>query len=210
MNEIGPDYGLDAADRRVNRRDDGHEDNAPNVGIEIDRQAWKQITPDHHHDSAAKIQTNADSQHARKQEDAACHVLGFCSEAHGEELVDALDPIVVVRLDEGESYKHASQDCPNDELAVKVSPCFETLGWRSKKRGGAGFGRNYGSENCPPGNRSPAKREIQQIFISPAGPQTKNDYAEEIKEQDSGIDCQTGAHVGAYLATDAVLSKAEA
>ena len=28
------------------------------------------------------------------------------------------------------------------------------------------------------------------------------DYAEEIKQQDRGIDCQTGAHVGGHLATD--------
>src|SRR5439155_26789752 len=210
MNEIGPDYGLDAADRRVNRRDDGHEDNAPNVGIEIDRQAWKQITPDHYHDSAAKIQTNADSQHARKQEDAACHVLGFCSEAHGEKLVDALHPIVVVRLDEGESYKNARQDRPNDELAVKVSPRFETFGRRSKKSGGAGFGCNDGSENCPPGNRSPTKREIPQVFISSARPQTKRDYAEEIKEQDCGNDCQTGAHLGGYLVTAPAVTQAQA
>jgi hypothetical protein len=89
------------------------------------------------------------------------------------------------------------KDCPNDELAVKVSPCFETLGRRSKKSGGAGFGCNDGSENCPPGNRSPAKREIPQIFISAARPQTERDYTEEIKEQDSGIDCQTRVHVDA-------------
>ena len=116
-------------------------------------------------------------------------------------------PIVVVRLDEGESYKHARQDCPNDELTVKVSPCFETLRRSPKKGGSAGFGCYDGSENCPPGNRSPAKREIPQIFISPARPQTKRDYAEEIKEQDSGIDCQTRVHVGGYLATDAAVSQ---
>src|SRR5204863_714389 len=98
--------------------------------------------------------------------------------------------------------KNARQDRPNDELAVKVSPCFETLGRRSKKRGGTGFGCNDGSENCPPGNRSPAKREIPQIFISPARPQTKRDYAEEIKEQDSGIDRQPTVHVGGHLAMD--------
>ena len=56
----------------------------------------------------------------------------------------------------------------------------------------------------------PAKREIPQIFISPARPQTKRDYAEEIKEQDSGIDCQPSVHVGAYLATDGVVSEVEA
>src|SRR6266536_2311574 len=196
MNEIGPDYGLDAADRGINRRDDGHEYNSPNVGIEIDRQAWKQITPDHHHDGATKIQTNSDAEHARKQEDAACHVLGFCSEAHGEELVDALHPIVVVRLDEGESDQHARQDCADNELTVKVTSGFETLGWSSEESCGARFRGNDRGQDRPPGNRSPAKREITQILISAARPQTERHDAEEIKKEYSGIDCQTRIHVG--------------
>ena len=37
------------------------------------------------------------------------------------------------------------------EISV-VAPRFETLGRRSKKSGGTGFGCNDGSENCPPGN----------------------------------------------------------
>jgi hypothetical protein len=57
-------------------------------------------------------------------------------------------------------------------------------------------------------DRPPSEKSAD--FYSPARPQTQRDYAEEIKEQDCGIDCQTGAHVGAYLATAAVPSKAEA
>ena len=84
----------------------------------------------------------------------------------------------------------------------QISPRFETLGWRSKKSGGAGFGCNNGSENCPPGNRSPTKREIPLIFISSARPQTKRNYAEEIKEQDRGTIASRPVHVGGHLATD--------
>src|SRR5205085_5574382 len=48
----------------------------------------------------------------------------------------------------------------------------------------------------------PTEREIAQIFISPARPQTQRDYAEEIEEQNCGINGKPGVHVGGHLATD--------
>ena len=77
LDQVRPHDRFDSAHRRINRGDDGDENDAPDVGIQTHRQRREKITPDDHHDRAAEVEADADSQHAGEEENPARHVLGL-------------------------------------------------------------------------------------------------------------------------------------
>ena len=152
LNKIGPHDRLDSANRRVNRSDDCDENDAPHIGVQINRQRREEITPDDHHDRAAEIKANPDPEHAGEEEDPARHVLGLGPEADGQELIDALHPIVVVRFDESGGDDKPPQDRADDQLAVEIAPRLEIPQRGSKKSRCACLCRNDGRQDRPPWN----------------------------------------------------------
>src|SRR5437763_15923644 len=63
LDHVGPNNCFDSADRRVNRSDDGDENNSPNIGVKINWQRWKEEATNHQHDCAAEIQPDAYSEY---------------------------------------------------------------------------------------------------------------------------------------------------
>ena len=152
MNDIGPDNGFDSADGGVDRRDDGDENNSPDVSVEIYRQRRKEITPDHDHNGAAEIKPDADAEHAREKKNAAGRVFRLGAEADSQKFINALHSVIVVRLDEGEGDDDTRKHCANGELAVKIAARFEAFRRRSEESGGACLGGDNGREHGPPRN----------------------------------------------------------
>ena len=195
LDDISPNDCLDAADGGVDRRDHGHENNSPDVSVQIHRQRGKEITPDHDHDGAAEIESHADAKDAREQENSARHVFRFRAEAHGQEFIDALNAVIVVRLDESERDDHACENCSDRELAVKIPASLESFRRSSEKSGCARLRGDDRRQHGPPRDRPRTERKIFEVSISSSGPKPDRDDADEVGEKDDCVDCQPGAHV---------------
>ena len=152
LDDIGPNDRFDSADGGVDRRDDGDKKNPPDVSVEIHRQRREEITPDHDHDGPAEIKPNADAEHAREKKNTAGRVFRLGAEANGQKLINALHPVIVVRLDEREGDDDTREHCADGKLPIKIAACLKTFRRRPEESGGARFGGDNGREHGPPRN----------------------------------------------------------
>jgi hypothetical protein len=110
LNKISPNDGLYSADRGVERRQQGHKENSPEIDPNIDADAGKEILPDYLDDDTAEIQADTDSQDPREKKNAAGQIFGPRTEADFEKFVDTLDSVAIVGTDKSERDEDTRQN----------------------------------------------------------------------------------------------------
>src|SRR5207237_5510146 len=145
---------------------------------QIHWQRGEEITPDYNHDGAAEIKADADAEHAREKKNAAGRVFRLGAEADSQKFINALHPVIVVRLDEREGDDDTREHCADGELPIKIAACLKTFRRRPEESGGARFGGNNGGEHGPPRIPTRADREGRQVVSSSPRPQYDHDGAD--------------------------------
>ena len=110
MNKIGPNDRLYPADRRVQCRQQGNEQNSPEIDPDIDVDAREKVLPNDLNNNPSEIKADADAKNARKNKNTACDILRPRAETDFQELIDALYAVSIVRPNKRERDEDPSQD----------------------------------------------------------------------------------------------------
>ena len=198
LDQVGPDHRLDPADDRVGRGDQGHQQDPPEIGGKRHGFSREEMLPDHHENHPAEIEADADAENPGEEEDGAGHVLGPRAEAHGQELIDALDAVLVVGADEGEGDHHAGDHRADGELSVEKGPRLVALSRRPKEGGSAGLGSHDRGKDRPPRDGAPSEREFFQRGVAATCTQAHPDNQGEIGKDDRRIDPESRVGEGRH------------
>ena len=198
LNQIGPDDGLDSAERGVNRGENDNGDGRADINPECLRLV-RANAADHFVSEGERdgrdIQPRAGREQARDHEHGRRGILGRDTETRGQVFVDRVNFVVVIRLDENVADENAREDGAEGELHVSVIAQREAFAGRPEKSAGARFRGDDGSEHGPPRDAPAAEREVFQVVFLPAHAQADEDDDEEIEKQNRAIDGEPGVHV---------------
>ena len=119
LDQIGPDDGLDAAERGVNRRENDDDNRGTDVNPERLSLVWSSAA-DHfvgeRERDGRDIQSRPGREQARDHEDSGRRILTRDAEARGQVFVNRVNFVVVVRFDENVADQNASDDRAKGEL----------------------------------------------------------------------------------------------
>ncbi len=162
LDDIGPDDGLDPAQRGVDRSDRGEEgecaDVDPDLLERLQLGAGRHFKSEHEHDRG-DVEPRAAGQRARDEENGRRRVLRLRPETHEQELIDRDDAVIVVRLDEKKRDDDAGEDRADGELRVREIAQRVAFARRAEKSRGADLRGEDRSQHSPPRDAAVACRE---------------------------------------------------
>ena len=194
LDEVSPNHCLDTANRGVDGRHHGGEENPPEIGTQGDRCAGIKIPPNNDDNHTAEIKTHADAEHAGYEKNSAGHVARARTEPQVEEFVNALDLVAVVGRNEKVGDEKTRDDRADCQLRVGEAARFEALGRCPEKSGGAGLRRDNRGQYGPPRNLVPPEGEFLETVAAPPGAQTDADNHGEIDRHHHGVDHESRIH----------------
>ena len=122
--------------------------------------------------------------------------------AIGEELIGGIDFTLQVVRDHDDGQDGAGDDVSDDELNEgEVAALAIRHGGHADDGEGAGFGRDDGKSNAPPGDVFAAEKIITGVALAASKPQAHSDDAGKVKQDDGPIAAveKLGSGVAHYL-----------